>query len=480
MSFPLDVKSPAPGADRASLPLDADREAVLAHAAGSIAEAWRSFDRARPFQPPVDRVLRELLAAPLPAAGTPALQGLDEAAAILDESLAQARPRFFGYVGGSGLEVGVLADALAACHDVNLAGYAAAATDVERQALRWLGEFVGYPAAAGASTSGGTLSSLTALTAARERALPGSRRDGFAGRRAAIYTSDEAHHSVDRAAEVLGLGTRGVRGLPIDGHRRLRGEVVARAIEADRAQGIVPLAVVASAGTTLTGAVDPLDELADVCAVHGVWLHVDGAYGLPAASVPDAAPLFAGLERADSVSIDAHKWLYLPKACSVVLVRERGALEAAFAHDEEYMPADPDRPNPVDTTLEYSRPFRALKLWLAFRVHGADALRAAIARNLAQARLLADEVRRHPDLELMVDDPPLSIVPFRHRPHGVADLDAHNRRLARALQDDGRVYVAAATIDGRACLRPCLVNFRTDDDDVRALVTITRELGTAL
>jgi aromatic-L-amino-acid/L-tryptophan decarboxylase len=238
---------------------------------------------------------------------------------------------------------------------------------------------------------------------------------------------------------------------------------------------VVPVAVVATAGTTLTGAIDPLAGLADVCKQRGVWLHVDGAYGLPAAAVPETAPLFAGLERADSATVDAHKWLYLPKACGVVLVRRRAELAAALAHEEDYFPHERNEPHAVDITLEYSRPFRALKLWLAFRVHGAAAFRAAIARNLRQARLLHEEVTARCELEALCGPPPLTIVPFRGL--GDGDLDARNAALVRALQDDGRVWVAPARVDGRTCLRPCIVNFRTSDDDVRALVELACELG---
>jgi aromatic-L-amino-acid decarboxylase len=242
---------------------------------------------------------------------------------------------------------------------------------------------------------------------------------------------------------------------------------------------VTPVAVVATAGTTLTGAVDPIAELADVCEGLGVWLHVDGAYGLPAAAVESMRPRFAGLERADSVSLDAHKWLYLPKACGVVLVRRREHLRTAFSHDESYLPHERSEEHAVDVTLEYSRPFRALKLWLAFRAHGAAAFRQAIERNLAQARLLCEEVDARPELERL-GEPQLSIVPFRHIPAGVGDADGHNARLALALQHDGRVYVAPAQVDGRIYLRPCFVNYRTTDDDVRALVEVACEVGDRL
>ena len=463
-----------------SLRLDATREEALERAAAIVADAWRSFDHPRAGQPAVDDRLRELLRSALPAGGSSAIGALEDAARILDTSLAQPRPRFFAFVGSSGLEIGVLGDLLASCFDVNLALWAGAASEVEEQAVRWVSEFIGFPATAGAFTSGGTISNVTALAAAREHALPGTRRCGMFGEAGALYCSREAHYSVVRAAELLGIGSDRVRGLPQDGRRRLAPEEVAAAIDRDRAAGIAPIAVVATAGTTLTGAVDPLDALADVCRERGVWLHVDGAYGVAAASTPTAGHLFAGLERADSVTLDAHKWLFLPKACGVVLVRRREDLHGALAHEEDYVPHDRPDHHMVDITLEYSRPFRALKLWLAFRAHGADAIRDAIERNLRQARLLHDELAACDDVELLCGEPSLSVVPFRHVPSGATDLDGHNLRVVAALQETGDVWVAPARVDGTVCLRPCIVNFRTTDDDVRALVELAREASRAL
>ncbi len=463
-----------------SLRLDASREEVLERAGEIVARAWRSFDHARRGQPAVDERLHELLRSALPGDGSSALAALDDAARVLDVSIAQPRPRFFAFVGSSGLEIGVLGDLLASCFDVNLALWAGGASEVEEQAVRWVSEFIGFPAGAGAFTSGGTISNMTALAAARERALPGARRAGMSAAGGALYCSREAHYSVVRAAELLGIGSERVRELPQDEHRRVVAGDVADAIDRDRAEGIAPIAVVATAGTTLTGAVDRIDALADVCEPRGVWLHVDGAYGVAAATTPSAGHLFAGLERADSVSLDAHKWLFLPKACGVVLVRRREDLHGALAHEEDYMPHERPAHHMVDITLEYSRPFRALKLWLAFRAHGADAIRAAIERNLCQARLLHAELARHEDVELLCGEPPLSVVPFRHVPAGVADLDAHNARLAAALQENGDVWVAPARVDGVVCLRPCVVNYRTTDDDVSALVRLALEAGRAL
>ncbi len=465
--------------DGPALPL-ADRERVLEHAAELILSSWQSFDRARPSQPLPNERHVELLSRPLPQAGSEPNLALDAAADVLDVSLAQSRPRYFAYIGSSGLEIGVLGDALMASHDVNVAVSAGAADLLEAQTIRWVGQFVGFDDdAVGALAAGGTISNLTALTAAREWALPGFRQEGAAGRPMALYCSSEAHYSVRRAAEVLGIGGRGVRGIPLDSERRMDPEACAAAIDADRREGITPVAVVATAGTTLTGAVDDLDALADVCEQRNVWLHVDGAYGLPAAATRLAGGLFAGLYRAQSATVDAHKWMYVPKACSVLLMHGFDTLERAFSHEESYMPHSGTQVLAVDRTLEYSRPLRGLKLWLAFTVHGADAIRGAIERNLEEAQLLASLLRADPRFELLAD-PRLSAVCFRHLPADGVDPDHHNATLALALAADGRILLASAHVDGATCLRACLVNHRTTEEDVRAIPQVVGEVAEQL
>src|SRR5918996_1582158 len=309
------------------LRLDAPRDEALEQVEKLVAEVWRSFNRRRPEDPPLDERLRAILQSGLPQEQASVHEALDDAARALDESIAQPRPRYFAFIGSSGLEIGALGDLMAATYDMNLAVDARAATVLEEQAVRWVGEFIGYPATNGAFTSGGTISNMTALAAARERALPGSRAAGLGGLRVALYASSEVHYSITRAVELLGVGSDRLRDVPIDDEHRMRPDLLADAIERDRAEGVTPVAVVATAGTTLTGAIDPIASIADVCEPRGIWLHVDGAYGLPAAAVDPAR--FDGVARADSVSVDAHKWLYVPKACSVVLVREPRALRDA-------------------------------------------------------------------------------------------------------------------------------------------------------
>ncbi|GAA4605527.1 pyridoxal-dependent decarboxylase [Actinoallomurus liliacearum] len=459
----------------------ADRAGVLEDLCRYLTAAWESFDRPRPCEPGVDADLVERLRGPLPEQPDDTRAALDDAVNILESSVSPSRPLFLAYVGSSGLEVSVLASALSAAYDANLATAAGTADLLDQQAVRWVADFVGFPLGEGHFTSGGQTSNLTALLAAREQALPGAREEGVASHRATVYCSDEAHHSIARAVEAAGLGRRALRRIPTDERHRMRVDSLHDALERDRAEGFTPVAVVATAGTTLTGAVDPLAAIADVCERQGVWLHVDGAYGLPAAATSTAAHWFTGLDRADSVTIDAHKWLGMQKSCSVILVRHRGPLRAAFGHEERYMLHAEDTGNPVDHTFEYSRPFRSLRLWLAMRVHGADQFRTWIEGTLANAALLADEVRAHASFELL-HEPMLSTACFRHVPPGMSDgeLDTHNERLARAMQADGRVFLAPAIVDGRTCLRACFVNFRTTPDVVKTVLEVADELGQAL
>src|SRR5215207_715798 len=468
-----------PQHEQADLPALADREGILEDLERVICEAWESFDTPRTAEPQLDEMLIGRLETPLPEEAGDVEVALADAARILDATISPSRPLYLGYIGSTGLEIGVLASALAATYDTNLAVTAGGADLVEEQTLRWLAGFVGFPYAEGVFTSGGMTSNLTALLAARERALPWCRVDGLGDRRAAVYCSAESHHSVVRAVEVCGLGSNAVRQIPIDDAHRMRPEALNRVLSSDVASGVVPVAVVATAGTTLTGAVDPLDAVAGVCARHDVWLHIDGAYGLPGAAAPTAAPLFAGLERADSATIDAHKWLGVQKSCSVVLLSERDRLRAAFGHEDRYMLHEGDVANPVDRTLEYSRPLRSLRLWMAFCVYGAARYRAWIEATLANARLLADSLRESPEFELL-HEPMLSTVCFRHVPPGAGDIDAHNINLASEMQRDGRVFLAPASVDGHACLRVCFVNFRTTPDRVAFVIEVAEEIGRRL
>ncbi len=476
ISFRAHNHAPSKTASKASL-FALNRNRVLTHTMQLIQRAWASFDRPHPVQPTVSMNVRTLLSMSLPSKGTDPIAVLNEADEILTQSLSQPRPGFLAFVGSSGLEIGVLADTLATSHDVNLATYSGAASLLEKQALQWIGELIGYPGRHGTFTSGGMLSNLTALTAARQRAFPNCRVEGVQ-LDVAVYVSCDAHSSIERAVEILGLGSRSLRNIPLNCQRQMDVTALRATIEQDLAAGVVPVAIVATAGTTLAGVVDPLAEIAEIANAYNIWLHVDGAYGLPAAALPTMRRHFAGLEQADSVTVDAHKWLFVPKACGVLLVKDQAALRATFGHDAAYMPTAPEESNPVEWTLEYSRPLRALKIWMGLRAHGASSFRDAIQRNLAQAKLCAHLVKRSPHLELL-QEPQLSVVLFRRIPNQ-GNVNQHNQHLAQAIQEDGRFYIVGAKVDGKDWLRVCFVNYRTDDDDVRSLVDVVEEIGASI
>lgn len=464
------------------LRLGNDRRQVLQSTVEAVTGMWEEFDQARESEPVLSSDTLGLLRQPLPARGISHTAALEDAIQVLDQSLAQSRPRFLAYIGSSGLEIGAIADFLAASYDINLAADARAATLLEVQTSAWLAEFIGFSDSYGLFTSGGTVSNITALAAARQRALPETRKHGNTVP-VAVYCSSEAHYSNRRAVELLGMGTDAIRSIPIDDQHRMIASELERAIEEDIAAGVVPIAVIASAGTTLTGAVDPLREIARISQKHGVWMHVDGAYGAPAAGAASTRPLFDGLDLADSVTVDAHKWLFVPKACSILLVKDVSALTATFGHDEAYMPHSEEKVNAVDVTLEYSRPLRALKLWLGFKAHGADQFRAAIEHDLDLARQTYDRAKDNPTYRVLPDAPQLSVVPLQHIPAGMTDpeeISRHNAALCTAIEQDGRVFLSPAQINGETWLRPCYTNFRTESSDVDALFEVIEELGTKL
>lgn len=459
------------------LRLGAKRDAALKRATEIVAAAWDEFYLPREHEPLMEPALAATLHEGLPEKPSDPIDSLNLAAEVLDTSLAHSRPRFMAWIGSSGLEIGALGDLLAHSYDINLAIDSRAASELERQTIRWLGEFVGYPVAGGAFTSGGTVSNITALAAARERALPGSRKHGIANVRVAIYCSAEVHYSVRRGVELLGLGSDCIRAIPIDANHKMQVAVLAENLERDVREGITPIAVIATSGTTLTGALDPINEIADICQQYGVWLHVDGAYGLPAAGLPEKAGDFRGIARADSVSVDAHKWLFVPKACGAIMVKDRSTLMATFSHNESYMLHEGQSGNAVDETLEYSRPLRALKLWLAFKTHGAEEFRQAIAANLSQAQALYDAALEDPRFEVLPFRPELSVSPVRY---GKNSSDEFQSLLVQKLQEDGRVFVSAAEIEGRIWMRPCFTNFRTTEADALSLLEIAADVAKSL
>ena len=431
---------------------------------------------------------------PLPEQGAP----FEDVLAFVREHvmpfpMGNSHPRFYGFINATADPVGIFADYLAAAMNSNCWGGDHAAAHVEERALRWIGQLLGFPPSAeGILVSGGSMANFTALAVARRAMTPGNvREDGLAGPdrpRLTVYASDQVHSCVDKAVDLLGIGTRQLRKLETGADFRLRLDLLAQAVAADRKAGYLPAIVVGSAGTVNTGAIDPLAALADFCAREKLWFHVDGAYGALASLVPELKPLFSGMERADSIAADPHKWLYVPYEAGATLIREPGRFAAAFRRFPEYLAADAESPFPgpawyAERGVELSRGFKALKVWMGLKVHGWRAYAAQIESDIRLARFLAAEVDRRPDFERLAESV-LSIANFRYRPRATTlsdtALDQINRRIINRLVGDGSFFLAPTVLKGRTALRVAITNFRTREEDLTALLDEAERLGREL
>jgi glutamate/tyrosine decarboxylase-like PLP-dependent enzyme len=411
------------------------------------------------------RELRAALGGPPPEEPGDPDRALDELFdGVLPFSQYGDHPRFFARIGSPSNYVSVLADAAAAGFNVftgSWTGGSGAAT-VELVVLDWLRQICGMPIGTeGVLVTGGSVATLAALGAART-----ARLDGRADPAAVVYLSDQAHSSVARALRILGFAPEQVRVLESDERQRLAAAAVEEAVAADRAAGRRPFCLVATAGTTSTGAVDPLDALADLCAQHDLWLHVDGAYGAAAALAPGARALLAGLERADSLVLDPHKWLFQPYEVGCVLVRWPGLLEETFALEGAYLRDTLSGEVQFrNRSPQLTRGGRALKVWLSVRVFGLAAFRAAVERGIALAEHAEALLRERPGWEI-VSPAQLAIVCFRRAGRD----DAAQSRLSAAMVADGFAAPSTTDVRGRVALRLCTINPRTTEDDVRATI----------
>jgi aromatic-L-amino-acid/L-tryptophan decarboxylase len=410
-------------------------------------------------------------------------------------SMYPGHPRFMAYITGAGTVPGAPADLLAAGLNMNLGGWrlAPSATEIELNLIRWFARLFGLPESAGGFlVSGGAMANFVALKAARDHGASWDiRNSGVAGGASLVlYASEEVHVVNDRAADMLGLGMDAVRKIPVDAEYRMRIDSLREAIAGDRAAGLRPFAVVGTAGTVATGAVDPLEAIADVCAEERLWMHVDGAYGGPAVLADDLRPLFEGIERADSIAFDPHKWLYTPHSGGCVLLRDSTNLTLSFAALAGYIHEDKELSgHGTDLGMmgpQFSRGFQALKIWVSLLAHGRRAYGRRISHDAELARYMGARVTERPEFELATPVG-LSICCFRYVPPDLGEdqgredyLNVLNERLMTALQLDGRAYCSNAILNGRFVLRACIVNFRTEAEDVDALLDVTAELGASL
>jgi aromatic-L-amino-acid decarboxylase len=428
--------------------------------------------------PPDAEELRALVE-PVPEAGGDPRPLIDRIVREwVPRSFTTAGPGYLAYVPGGGLPTGPLADLVAGLTNRFVGVFAAAPLLVrlEVTALRWLLDEFGFPAEArGVFTSGGSIANLIALACAREARLGERFDDGV------LYGSDQLHHSLHKAARLLGFPRARLRELRSDESFRLRPETVAAAVAEDRARGLRPAVVIANAGTVHSGAVDPLAALADLCAREKLWLHVDGAYGGFFAMTPEGRGRLAGIERADSLTVDPHKGLFLPYGTGCVLVRRGEDLKRPHAITSDYLPQVPDDPLAQDFaehSPELSRDFRGLRVWLSFKTFGATAFRAALAEKLELAAYAAEQLRATPGLELVapVD---LSLVTFRVAADG-ATGDERTRELLARVNARRRVHLSATKLRGRTVARICVLSFRTHRERLDEALTAIREEARAL
>jgi aromatic-L-amino-acid decarboxylase len=422
-----------------------------------------------------DGVLTGLLSEPFPDHGV----GVDGLFAqvreqVVPNSTVVSHPRFLAYVLGPPTGIGPFAEAIAATlnQNCNFAQLSPAACVIERAVVSWLASLFGCPETAGGlMLSGGSMASLTALSAAINRSCgPSFRRGGLQSlpQPLTIYVSEQAHRCVEKDAAILGLGLDHVRRIPVDEGYRMRVDALDAAIEADRRAGFRPVCVVATAGTVATGAVDPIDALADLCAAQGLWLHVDGAYGALFVLSPDRAELLRECGRADSIALDPHKLLSAPLEAGCLIVRDPQTLSDAFCFSSPYLTGSDDNGlfiDYMDYGPQLSRSFKAFKVWCGLRVFGVEAFRQAASRMLALAQRLEARLAAEPAFELLAPVT-LSAVCFRLRDGD----EAAARRLLERLTAEGTALLGPVSLNGAFGLRACIANYRTTEQDIDLLV----------
>jgi aromatic-L-amino-acid decarboxylase len=424
------------------------------------------------------------------------LTGMDSSAIVtetwkllVNNSLFNGHPRFWGYITSSPSPMGMLGDLMASAINSNCGAFVLSpmATEIEKQTIQWMGELIRYPTGNGIMVSGGNMANFVGFLAARKaKAGWDIRKLGLksSGGKWLVYTSGETHTWISKAADLFGLGLDAIRWIPVDADQRMNISLLDQKISEDKNAGFIPLMVVGTAGSVGTGAVDPLHEIGSICKEHDCWFHIDGAYGGFAAALPELDHLFQGIEKADSIAIDPHKWLYSPLEAGCTLVKDVNALTDAFSFHPAYYNFDGEeepQTNFYERGFQNSRGFRALKVWMAFRQVGAQGHIQMMREDIGLAKMLFELLNDYDEIETFTLH--LSIVTFRYRPsdaNNSADpeyLNILNQVLLNRLQAGGNIFPSNAVLDGNFLLRVCIVNFRTSAGDIEAIPAIILKEG---
>jgi glutamate/tyrosine decarboxylase-like PLP-dependent enzyme len=441
--------------------------------------------RQRPVWQPVPDQARAAFRTPLPAQGSDLAdvhqQFMDN---ILPYAIGNTHPGFFGWVHGGGTAAGMLAEMLAAGLNANCGGRDHIPIEVERQVVRWMAELFGFPSSSsGLFVTGSSMANMIAVLVARYRALGREvRSHGIPPKRQLVaYASAGAHGCIAQAMDLAGLGSANLRKIPMNARFQMDITALETAITADRQAGLQPFFVAGTAGTVDVGAIDELPLLAAIAERNGLWFHVDGAYGALAALSPELRPLLDGIELADSIACDFHKWGQVPYDAGFILVRDGEIHLDTFASRDTYLRRDArgmaaNSPWPCDFGPDLSRGFRALKTWFTFQVFGAERIGQVIYETCLLARYLEERIQAQPELELLAPVA-LNVVCFRHRAAGHTDIDAFNAALIADVQESGIAAPSATTVRGKLAIRAAIVNHRTDQSDIDALLDAVLQLG---
>ena len=426
-----------------------------------------------------------------PQKGTPASELMTKASDLLmSHSLLNGHPKFMGYITASPAPIGALGDLLAATINPNVGAYILSpmATEIEKQTIQWLAEFIGVSSDyGGILVSGGNMANFTAFLAARTAKFPSNfKEEGIANvsQKMIVYCSKATHTWIEKAAILFGQGTNSVRWIETDANNKMDIKALKLTIQKDIENGHKPFMVAGTAGDVSTGVVDNLEEIAAVCKLYDLWFHIDGAYGAPAAIIPELKKMFKGIKEADSIALDPHKWLYSPLEAGCTLVKNpKHLIDTYSSHPEYYNFSNQEaEQNFYEYGLQNSRGFRALKVWLMLQQVGRSGYVDMISEDISLAKLMFDKAKKHPNLEAMTQN--LSIATFRFVPenfHKIEGKEAYlnqlNESLVNKLQQGGRAFLSNALIDKKYCLRGCIVNFRTSAKDIEEIIEIIVEEG---